>query len=826
MSAARKPLYYTFGNHKHWVDFTWLWGPHVLPASTRDMLRFCAEAGVRGNVDFEAYGYERMAVECPDALAELRAAVEAGTIEPVGASFGQPYALFQGGESNVRQFTHGVRATLRHIGFRPRAFWEEEFYFYPQLPQVLAGCGYTGACLFFQWTWHTPEVPREEHALIQWEGLDGTRLFALPRNALCLHQWPEDFEPMLASELLESLERPALVQWIELLPSPDWMCRSEVLLPEMKRLAADERFELRPRTLSRLIEELAAGDAAPPVCRYSMDEVWHGLTLGKNADFYPRASLRIEATLLAAEALASVAGLLGRPYPSWDVYPSWEVEESWRELLLAQHHDNHECEGLCGFIGHDQLDRAERMGKRVLDRSLRAIARRLDPEDGEWVVANALGWERDVHVDFIWMDVPEGAKPGIAPAIPAFGYRQLAASELRPVDPCDDEPFKRRNPGPLTLESTGWSGSVSLAAGLVRDGERVDLFRGDVETEDDRLSIRVTPHPVFPAVLELSFYTDHWKRFDPGLNAALALELTPDPLPGEGFEARTRLLHDHPYGTSEVRADADRQRKYPSGDWMTSEQWFETTAKPFTALSFVDLCDARSGDGLLLVHDGSQSWQRTEGGVRVVLNAIDPWDEEYWNRRLIGGRLWFCPHGSMSHLERQRLAAELRAPCVAQPVPPDPISEFSAGFCVGGGSLEGSVPPPREFGAVRLEGAALLTAFHRENARSGDGLPDWAGHRMEAPHVVRLAEWDGRRAPVSLSLAGEVASAWRTNLLGEKVERLDVALEADGRSRLALELGPHEIATVMVDLVLGRKVSRDLDAKRKVWATVHREQKG
>jgi alpha-mannosidase len=34
---------------------------------------------------------------------------------------------------------------------------------------------------------------------------------------------------------------------------------------------------------------------------------------------------------------------------------------------------------------------------------------------------------------------------------------------------------------------------------------------------------------------------------------------------------------------------------------------------------------------------------------------------------------------------------------------------------------------------------------------------------------------------------------------------------------------PREIATIMADLVLGRKQWRDLDAKRQVWATVHKE---
>ena len=31
---------------------------------------------------------------------------------------------------------------------------------------------------------------------------------------------------------------------------------------------------------------------------------------------------------------------------------------AWRELLQAQHHDNHECEALCGSIGKHSMDRA------------------------------------------------------------------------------------------------------------------------------------------------------------------------------------------------------------------------------------------------------------------------------------------------------------------------------------------------------------------------------------------------------------------------------------------------------------------------------------
>ena len=36
--------------------------------------------------------------------------LQRGQIEVVGASYGQPYGLFHGGESNVRQRVYGVRA--------------------------------------------------------------------------------------------------------------------------------------------------------------------------------------------------------------------------------------------------------------------------------------------------------------------------------------------------------------------------------------------------------------------------------------------------------------------------------------------------------------------------------------------------------------------------------------------------------------------------------------------------------------------------------------------------------------------------------------------
>ncbi|MGE5222344.1 MAG: hypothetical protein ACM3PY_07905, partial [Omnitrophica WOR_2 bacterium] len=188
--AQKTSLYYTFGNHMHWVDMEWLWGYKALSGSVEDMLDFIAGSGAKGHINFDGIGYEKLAVQSPGVLSRLRSAIQSGAVEIVGASYGQPYGLFHGGESNIRQRVYGARTVHRLFDAWPRTFWEEEFDFFPQLPQILTGIGIQYASLFFQWTWHTPSIPMEQAPAIWWEGLDGSRILAAPRNDLNLHQWP------------------------------------------------------------------------------------------------------------------------------------------------------------------------------------------------------------------------------------------------------------------------------------------------------------------------------------------------------------------------------------------------------------------------------------------------------------------------------------------------------------------------------------------------------------------------------------------------------------------------------------------------------------
>jgi alpha-mannosidase len=877
----RRTLYYTFGNHMHWVDMQWLWGYGVLPGSVADMLELCRGAGVRGNVNFDGVGYERMAAESPGALAALREAVASGTVEPVGCSYGQPYGLFQGGESNVRQFVHGIGATRRALGVRPATFWEEEFYFFAQLPQVLRGCGFTGACLFFQWTWHTPELPKERASVVQWEGIDGSRLPALPRNDLNVHQWPEDFDGLLEQGLVGELDAPAVVQWLELMPSRDWMCRSEVLLPRLRALMGDGRFDVRPRTAGRLIAELverAGGLDGVGVRRYTPDQVWHGMTLGKNADAHPRASRRAESLILAAEAVSTVASVMGRPYASWDVYPTWELDEAWRETLAAQHHDNHECEGLCGFVGHASFARADRLAMEAWGRAAWLLARRAGAKSTGAMALNPLGWVRRVV-----RPLSGGGREVVR--TPPFGYVVRPGAARKGTG--TGRVSVRRGRGEITLVRGTLRATISTRTGKVtrlccgkrnllgvgaglmglrmrmngrdvafgsprvtveRDGgEPLVRIRhkvgkkGRVEVlawlaaEIDGLDVRV--------VFDEGAGVECGPRPDAGLNGALQAVYRPS-------MAAMAIHADGPYSMQEVRGSGVCRRKYPEGDWMTSPQWFEEVRDPFTALSVVDLA-AADGSGLVIAHDGSQQWFRDEEGVRAVLTAYDPWDEgRYTADGVVGCGFRLVPHaGPLSNAERVKIAAEFGAVGVER------LESDAIPVGEGTGGEENMPAVPGRFGALEVCGApgVLAHALFRDSPRGGEGLEHWAGHDMAKrsggacthPLVIRLVEWNGEPAEVTLKLPGPAASVAKTNLLGEigpqvgcgadtawlRVEParapewakgMKIGGRAQEWNQVRFTMRPREIATVMVDAEPARKQWRDLDAKRKVWATIHK----
>ncbi|MEI8281945.1 MAG: hypothetical protein WCG75_06040, partial [Armatimonadota bacterium] len=628
------PLAYTFGNHMHWVDMQWLWGYDVLPGSIDDMLAYCRATGVKGNINFDGIGYEKLASESPEHLAKLRDAIAEGTIEVVGGSYGQPYGLFHGGESNVRQRVYGVRTAMRVLGCRPCTFWEEEFDAYPQLPQMLAGCGFTGASLYFQWTWHTPEVPMEEAPVVLWEGIDGTRIPTATRNRMNLHQWPEDFQ-ILLDDLASNPPSgedgipPLVLQWLELMPTQDWMCRSELMIPMLTKLNDDPRFEIIAVTLGEYLAKWQGKDL--PVRKYQMDDFWHGMTLGKNGDNHPRRSAELEHRILEAETASAILGLFGRPYEPWDVYPTWELEECWRNLLAAQHHDNHECEGLCGHVAEAQFAFIDTLLRR--SNPVARIAKRLGIKDrSKDLYFNRLGWKTSVKgLEAPAMGYCLGNTSEVELTWEIQGHiARFTSDDLSIVVDMEKltvEEFTARGTATVTfpLRFECMIGGKPIKS----SGTKQVKVPESPAINGVRLSLRLDQIPIYLILianvelgsLDIGVHASDFLGADsinPGYQGSISMVWDFD------LNERT-ITADGPYSVSEIDQGSTGKRKYPEGDWMTSPQWFEDVQGAFTSRSFVNVAKP-DGSGILLTHSGNQQWFRTENGLNNVLLAIDPWD--------------------------------------------------------------------------------------------------------------------------------------------------------------------------------------------------------
>jgi hypothetical protein len=234
---------------------------------------------------------------------------------------------------------------------------------------------------------------------------------------------------------------------------------------------------------------------------------------------------------------------------------------------------------------------------------------------------------------------------------------------------------------------------------------------------------------------------------------------------------------------------------------MTSPQVYEEVHNPFTALNFVDFVSGSLG--VLYIHDGAQGMLRDGNVVRNLLTMYDAWDEDYFVAGL-DARMRILPHRELTHSERWRHAQEFNRPPLVTVKPH------------AGGDI-----PPRFEGVACSAPGVVATAFYREAEGAGRDCLNYAGGGMQFPYVLRLVELNGNAAEVSLRLGGRVAAARLANLRGECMAELEVLeQEAPGGicDCVSLPLQPHAIATVYLDLEMGRKVYRDLDSRRHVWA--------
>lgn len=251
----------------------------------------------------------------------------------------------------------------------------------------------------------------------------------------------------------------------------------------------------------------------------------------------------------------------------------------------------------------------------------------------------------------------------------------------------------------------------------------IAIRREGADGTTTRVTVSVAPE--IDAV-DIRFACDELPQPDGGMNAALQTTMA------TRVEAPT-LVHNHPYGVSEIRAEGTYQKKYPTGDWMNSPQYFEDVVNPFTSLSLLDMGDARRG--VLFVHDGSQQMRRDGSAVHAILSMRDPWDGDYWVDE-VDSRWRVIPHGPTTNAERWRLAQEFLRPVL--------FAEATGS----GGDL------PASFGTIFCDAPGVaVTALFRDGGEQSDAILDGYEVRPSPTHMWCVSSSSTAKPPSCTSMS-------------------------------------------------------------------------
>lgn len=349
-SAPNRPDLCVFlGNHWSYTGVGWSYGLKSCAQSITDSLNLADYSpSVKTGINLDAAAYPLLAEHYPEVIARLRVYLAAGKVEIIGGTYGQALGSMVSGESNIRHLVAGQQTVRQTLGITVASFLEEEEFTHPQIPQLLRGAGYRLTSTAQCDTWGKHGSPKLNLNLVDWQGLDGTRIPTFPANALVFHppvvthdiDWLWSQEGRVARDDLARFGTPLAIKWVEFGWGPgelDGKTANKFFASTFRELS--EKFDVRYVTLQEYLAQY--GDVPREHFQWRMDDFRKLLPWGCGGDQMRRKQREVEAMLLAAERFAAVASLL-------HVAPGHETEmdEAWKHLLVSQSHDVALCEYL------------------------------------------------------------------------------------------------------------------------------------------------------------------------------------------------------------------------------------------------------------------------------------------------------------------------------------------------------------------------------------------------------------------------------------------------------------------------------------------------
>ncbi|WP_213451363.1 glycoside hydrolase family 38 N-terminal domain-containing protein [Rhizomonospora bruguierae] len=359
----------------------------------------------------------------PRERAELRRMMATGRVELVGGMYNEPNTNLTALESTIRNILYGTRYQRDVVGSDPHIGWMLDVFGHdPALPAALADAGLAAVATargpFHRWG---PTVTTGDETGMQfptefeWIAPDG-------RGVLCgylAHHYPAGWR-LNEVDTLEEAEAEAYQRFQSLKRAA---ATRTVILPVGYNHVVPARWTTEvhrdwrkryvwPRFVCGLPSEFFSRvrvEAARRGIRFSpQSRDMNPVYPGKDVSYIDvkQAHRASETALLDAERLATLASLLGAPFPAG------AVDKAWRQLLFCAHHD-----GITG-VASDQvyLDlagawrEAYELATRVRRTAVAHLASQLDTRgDGEaLVIVNAQCW---VRTDLVRAAV-EFAAPG------------------------------------------------------------------------------------------------------------------------------------------------------------------------------------------------------------------------------------------------------------------------------------------------------------------------------------------------------------------------------------------------------------------------------
>ncbi len=339
----------------------------------------------------------------PEKKEQLLGFVAQGRLPLEGAMHVMPDVNIPCGESLIRQVLYGRAFFQGELGVDAKCAWLlDSFGFHPQIPQVLAGCGY-------EWNIIQRGTTAEMPADFLWQGIDGTRLtvHCMPLGYAVFWGAPTSFHEFkrFADRKLQYLSRQSRHQCMLALTGAD-ITPPDLHLPAMVEQynEAQSDYELIFSTPARYLEELRASGELP-VETGDFNGVFHGCYSARIR--VKQRNRELETALLdweKVDAAAAICAAVSRaaPAPLPAASPA-ALQDAWEPVLFNQFHDI-----ICGshvdIVYRAALDRfafSQEVARTAASRGLREIASRIDTSgDGiPVVVFNTLGHVRSDPVE-------------------------------------------------------------------------------------------------------------------------------------------------------------------------------------------------------------------------------------------------------------------------------------------------------------------------------------------------------------------------------------------------------------------------------------------